>query len=118
MSRSTGFMHQWPSGGWPLLRERRGGLAQCDGLDHRGLVSIGPPGRYPIDVARSVVDPVDAGDPFPLAQASSTFLEPASSLNLATKAREGRKLVRSILKPVAKRCSMNDRSEFPADVAP
>src|ERR1700677_4365245 len=80
MSRSTRVVRRWLPGGWSLLGKRRGGTAQRDGLDDRGLVPIGRPGRAPIGVARPLVDPVDAGDHCSLAQARSTLMEPTLRL--------------------------------------
>src|SRR3954453_15238033 len=110
MSRSTRVVRRWLPGRWPLLRERRGGVAQCDGLDDRGLVPVGPPGRPPVDVPRTLVDPVDARDHRPLAQARSSLLGPALRPVIQARPTEGPNLLLSTLKPRAKRCSMNDTS--------
>ncbi len=77
VSRSTLVVRRWRPGGWSLLGERRGGFAESEGLDDRGLVPVGRPWRPPIDSARTLVDPVDARDPCPLAQACSTLPDPA-----------------------------------------
>src|SRR5438874_9008821 len=114
MSRSTRVVRRWLPGGWSLLGERRGGFAQRDGIDHCGLVSLGPPGRYPSDVPRPLVDPVDARDHRPLAQAHASHVDPAFSLVMQAGPREGPDFPFSILNPIAKRCSMNDTSESPA----
>ena len=80
------------SGGWSLLCEGRGGVAQGDGLDDRGLVPVGRPGRHPVGVPRPLVDQVDARDHRPLAQAHASLLDPAFGLMSEQGPRKGRNL--------------------------
>ena len=92
-------------------------LLNVNGIDHRGLVPVGHPGRDPIGVPRPLVDPVDAGDHRPLAQANPSLLVAAFGLMTETRPRDGPDFLHSIPNPVAKRCSMNDRSGCPAAFA-
>src|SRR3954465_6006470 len=117
MSRSTRVERRWLPGGWPLLGERRGGSFQRDGIDDPGLVPVGPPGRHPIDVVRPLVDPADTRGHRPPAQAHPSNLDATFSPMIAARPTEGPDFPDSILNPVAKRCSMNDRSGCPAAVS-
>ena len=118
LSRGAGRVPGGLSGGWTLFGPGRGGAAERECLHDRRLVPIGPPGWHPGGAPRPLVDQADAGDHRRACASQPVAPGPGDRSHDRDRAHgSGPDLLRSIPNPLAKRCSMNDRSECPAAFA-
>ena len=89
-----------------------GQAIECEHLDHRRLVPIGSPGWHSSGAPRPLVDPTDtAGDRRVAPAGAASLVADGSGIDRVTNRRGSESPASRIPNPLAKRCSMNDRSE-------
>ena len=114
-----GRMPGWLSRGRALYGPGGGGAVERDGLDDRRLVPVRPPGWHSGGATRPLVDQADTGDRSPsLRRPIAAPLVPAFRDLTDPGSDGGQARPPGIPNPLAKRCSMNDRSGCPAGSGP